>query len=39
MLSPEISVTGRSAIQALIECSTGEHRELGLFEKEIKLFF
>lgn len=38
MLSSEISVTGRSAIQALVECSTGKHRKLGIFEKEIKYF-
>lgn len=30
---------GESAIQTLVEFSTGECRKLGTFEKEIKLFF
>jgi len=39
MLSSAICVTGESAIQALVEFSTGEHRKLGTFERELRLFF
>lgn len=38
ILPSEISVTGDSAVQALVEFSIGEHEKLGTFEKEIKLF-